>query len=522
MLARIGVRPLGLQQGLGGVWRVLQRVVVLRPSAAFDLRDLGADGDHGVAEAVEFGPRFAFRRLHHQRAGHREAERGRVEAVVDQALGDVFGADAAAVLERPQIQDAFVGDAAALDLRIATAVKHGVVVSQPGSDVVGAEDGDFSGVAQAVGAHHAAVHPADRQHAGVAQWRGTDGAHRLRPAHTGRAVRGQERHQVGHHRHRPHAGAAATVRDAEGLVQIEVAHVAAEFTGCGHAHQRVHIGAVHIDTAAVLVHQRAEFLHAHFEHAVRAGVGDHHRGQVGAVLFALRLEVVHVDVAHRIALGHHDGHARHLRAGRVGAVRTFWNQADVSPAFAARLVEGLDDQQPRVLTLAAGVGLQADAGITRGLGQPGAQLVVHGPVAGELVARRKGMHVRKLGPGDGDHLAGGVELHGAAAERDHAAVQRQVLVAQGPDVAQHFGFAVMAVEHRVPEVAARATQRLGDHRFDALLEGHHVGQRLAGLGEKLPQRADVVARGGFVQRDAGHGVAPFREAAQVHAGGHGT
>jgi hypothetical protein len=68
----------------------------------------------------------------------------------------------------------------------------------------------------------------------------------------GRAVRRQEGHQVGHHRHRPHARAAAAVRDAEGLVQVQVAHVAAEFARRGHAHQRVHVGAVDVDTAAVL------------------------------------------------------------------------------------------------------------------------------------------------------------------------------------------------------------------------------------------------------------------------------
>jgi hypothetical protein len=38
-----------------------------------------------------------------------------VEAVVDQALGDVLGADAAAVLQRAQVEDALVRDAAALD-----------------------------------------------------------------------------------------------------------------------------------------------------------------------------------------------------------------------------------------------------------------------------------------------------------------------------------------------------------------------------------------------------------------------
>jgi len=69
------------------------------------------------------------------------------------------------------------------------------------------------------------------------------------------------------------------------------------------------------------------------------------------VLLALRLQVVHVDVAHRVALGHDDRHAHHLRAGRVGAVCAFRDQADVAVAFPAALVPGLDDQQAGVFTL---------------------------------------------------------------------------------------------------------------------------------------------------------------------------
>jgi hypothetical protein len=51
-------------------------------------------------------------------------------------------------------------------------------------------------------------------------------------------------------------------------VQVQVAHVAAELARRGHADQRVHVGAVHVDAPAVLVHQRAQLLHAHLEHAV--------------------------------------------------------------------------------------------------------------------------------------------------------------------------------------------------------------------------------------------------------------
>ena len=108
-------------------------------------------------------------------------------------------------------------------------------------------------------------------------------------------------------------------------------------------------------------------------------------------------------------------------------------------ALALRFMKRLDDQQARVFALRARIGLQADARIACGLTQPVAQLFVQLGIALLLVCGRKRMHVGKLGPGDGNHLAGGVELHGATAERNHAAVKRQIFITQTADVAQHGG-----------------------------------------------------------------------------------
>jgi hypothetical protein len=49
-----------------------------------------------------------------------------VEAEIDQALGDIFGADAAGFFQRTDVEDAFVRDQA-----VATGVKGGVVIGQP-------------------------------------------------------------------------------------------------------------------------------------------------------------------------------------------------------------------------------------------------------------------------------------------------------------------------------------------------------------------------------------------------------
>ena len=298
-----------------------------------------------------------------------------------------------------------------------------------------------------------------------------------------------------------------------------MAHVAAELARRGQADQGVQVGAVHVHTPAVAVHDLAQRLDLGLEHAVRAGVGDHHAGQVGTVLFALGLQILHVHVAVVVALGDHHLHAHHHGAGRVGAVRAGGDEADVAVRVALRRVPGLDGQQARVLALAAGVGLQAHARIAGDAGQPLAQLVVQQLVAGALLQRGKGVHVGELGPGDGDHLAGGVELHGARAQRDHAPVQRQVLVRELADVAQHGRLAVVRVEHRVRQIAAGAVQRGRDQIGRAALECGKVGQRLALAGKDAPQQLDVGAGVRLIQRDAQVDVPAL---AQVGAHLHGA
>jgi hypothetical protein len=68
-------------------------------------------------------------------------------------------------------------------------------------------------------------------------------------------------------------------------------------------------------------------------------------------------------------------------------------------------------------------------------------------VAAGLFGRRERVQPAELGPGDGEHLARGVELHRARAERDHRVAEREVLRLQPADVAEHLVLGVIAVEH---------------------------------------------------------------------------
>ena len=261
------------------------------------------------------------------------------------------------------------------------------------------------------------------------------------------------------HADRADPGAAAAVRDAEGLVEVEVADVGAELPGPGQADQGVEVGAVDVDLAAGLVHARADVGDRVLEHPVRARVGDHQRGQARPVLGHLGLEVVDVDVTGGGRPDDDDPHAGHHRARGVGAVRAARDQADVALGVAVGLVVAADRQQAGQLALAAGVGLQADGVVAGDLGQPAGQVVGQLPVAAGVGGVGERVQPGELRPGDRLHLGRRVELHRAGAQRDHRPVEGEVGVGQPAQVAQHRGLAVVGAEHLVREVRRACGQR---------------------------------------------------------------
>ena len=178
------------------------------------------------------------------------------------------------------------------------------------------------------------------------------------------------------------------------------------------------------------------------------------------MLLRLGAEIVDVDVAARVAGHHHDLHADHAGGGRIGAVRGGGDQADLAMRLAARGVIGADRQQPGIFALRAGIRLQRDRVIAGDVAQPFFQPREQRVIALGLLARRERMQAAEFRPGQRDHLRGGIELHGAGAERDHRAVEREVAIAELAHVAQHLGLGAMGVEHRMGEEGgARASAR---------------------------------------------------------------
>ena len=244
-----------------------------------DAVDLGADRDHRVDEPVELGEVLGLGRLDHQRARDRERHRRRVEAVVDEPLGDVVDGDARVLGDRAQVDDALVRDE---PVRAACRA--------PGSAARAAARGSSrSGsrprwrAVRPVVAHHRDVRPRDRQDPGRAPRRGAD-RHRHRSPDRPRAAAG---------------GSAGTARGARCtpigptpgppppcgmqnvLCRLRCDTSAPNSPGLRDADERVEVRAVEVHLAAVLVHDRADLADLLLEHAVRRRVRDHQRSRAG-------------------------------------------------------------------------------------------------------------------------------------------------------------------------------------------------------------------------------------------------
>ena len=193
------------------------------------------------------------------------------------------------------------------------------------------------------------------------------------------------------HADRPHARPAAAVRNAKGLVQINVAHIRAQFARLRDADHGVEVCAVQIHLAASGVHHLANLADAFLKHAVRGGVSDHHCRQITRVFTRLGAEVFEVDVAFLTAFHRHNLHAGQHRTGRIRPVRAGGNQANVPVRLIAAGMEAPDGQQPGIFALRACIRLERHRGKAGDFRQPRFQLGKHFAVTGCLPGRHKRM-----------------------------------------------------------------------------------------------------------------------------------
>ncbi len=250
-----------------------------------------------------------------------------------------------------------------------------------------------------------------------------------------------------------HAGATTTMRNAEGLVQIEVADVGADITRTGKPDHGVHVGTVQIDLSAMLVHDVADFANRFFKHAVGGRIGDHAAREVFRILLCFCTEIVYIDITVFLRPDRNDLHADHLCGGRVGAMCRRWDKADIAMRITTSQMVIADRQQARILALRAGIWLHGEGVVSGHSAELGGEIVDHFLVAQSLIGWDERMDVGEFRPGDRQHFRGCVQLHGAGTERDHRPVERQIAVRKTTDVTRHFAFGAVHVEDRVRHVS---------------------------------------------------------------------
>ncbi|GKT96520.1 hypothetical protein Ct61P_14370 [Colletotrichum tofieldiae] len=420
--------------------RHLEDVTLAGLLALLNLADLLADADERVDEAVKLLLALALGGLDHECVGDGPAHGRRVEAVVLKALGDVDSLDARGCAEGPRVEDELVRATAVL-----VGVEDLVVRLKAGEDVVRVEDGGLGGEAQTVVAHQ-----------GVDTGAAVGGAGNHGLLSLGGAAR-EVGAEVLLDADGPDTGTTATMGNAESLVEVKMADVGADLAGRADTNLGVHVGAVHVDLAAVLVNKVAGLLDARLKDSVSARIGDHKGAKLVGVLLAFGLQVLNVQVTGLlVAFDGDNAHAGHGGRSRVGTVGRDRDQADVA-LLAWLLFEVLaDDTQTGELTLSAGIGLQGDGVHGGNALELLRQTLNQSGVALELTRGSVGMDRGEARERDQSHLGRAVQLHRAGSEGNHGVNEGQILGLKVVDVAEDLRLAAVGVEDGLRDVLGKS------------------------------------------------------------------
>ena len=125
------------------------------------------------------------------------------------------------------------------------------------------------------------------------------------------------------------------------------------------------------------------------------------------------------------------------------------------------------------------------------------QAADHGQIPCRLIRWRERMDIGEPGQRDRDHLGGRVQLHRARPQRDHAAVERYVLVFQALEIAQHLVFGVMLAEGGLLQKRRTPQQFRGDATNSAGQVGPNRPAR-ATRSSRVTVSSSAIADAGFV------------------------
>ena len=424
----------------------------------------------------------------------REVHRHRMEALVDQPLGDVD--------RREAVGEPVIREQGLVHARPRIPERRLECLVEAAQDVVGVEHGILRHLPQPIGAvaenvgqrarEHAHLamerdHPAER--AGVMLARGflfdeveavvgllderqrREGAERLREHHW------------------PRTRPAAAMRSREGLVQVDVHRIDAEIARTHAPDDRVEIGAVAIDEPARRMHRVRDHAHVALEQAASVGVGDHHARHVGA---ESRDQLLGIDAAVGGRGYVLDAIARERRGRRIGAVRALGDEDDFPVPLATRFERRADREHAAQLAMRARLRAHRDRVHAGERDEPVRELLDHLERALHALHRRERVDVGETGEPRHLLVEARIVLHRARAEREEAEVDPVILARQAGIVADGLGLGQTRKADRrgTGEVAQ---PRGGGDGFDKVDAG---GRRIADLeDQRFLQHQRLVAGG---------------------------
>ena len=156
-----------------------------------------------------------------------------------------------------------------------------------------------------------------------------------------------------------HTRSTSTVRNSECLVQIEMADVSSKVSRRSKANLGVHVGAIHVHLASVLMDDFSHLLDSAFVFSGSGREGDHVCSEFVLVFLGLFSKVFHIDSA---VIAFDSDHLEPCQNGarRISSVGGLRNQANVAVALSIRLEVLGNGQQARVLATRPTVGLEAN------------------------------------------------------------------------------------------------------------------------------------------------------------------
>ena len=264
------------------------------------------DIDHGLYEAVQFCLGLTFGGLHHQCAMHRETQCRGVEAIIHQTLGYISLRDFCHGPEFPAVEDHLVGNET-----FRSRVEYVIIVLQRGRHVIGIEDGNPGCLGQPRGSQQTDIGVGYGQDAGTSERCSGNGRNALNASGFHQGMGRQEVDQVVGHPDGPDTRATSSMGDGKGFMQVQVAHIGPDISRTGQSHLGVHIGPVHINLSAVLMHHIDDLQDVVFKNPVGGRVGDHDGSKVTAVDLSQFFKVGCVNIAFIVTVHHLDLHAGH-------------------------------------------------------------------------------------------------------------------------------------------------------------------------------------------------------------------